>query len=153
MELNQILEKLDKKQKGSWFRLDYCKDLPITAQAKKNGFVVLKYSRSTVRYGIDYKNLKSTKEKIEQGKILTNKLNWGSWIPGYEGKFIEHKGKYYLRIYSSPNKTKSSYFLNGRPIKIEKLKEMNIVQKSYWNSGKEPTDTLTICVNNIQEIY
>ncbi len=155
MELNQILEKLDKKQKGSFFKLAWMTDVPITAQAKRDGNVVLKYSYNTMRFGISYKNLKSVKEKVEQGKELTHELSWGSWLPGREGLVIQHNGKYYIRLYTSPNKSSVTYFLNGRPITPEELQTKDIVQKSYWNK-KNPDEKLvciTIKAENIQDIY
>ena len=155
MELNQILEKLDKKQKGSWFRVDWLTDVPITAQAKRDGNVVLKYSHNSMRYGISYKNLESVKEKVAQGKELTHELSWGSWLPGREGLVIQHNGKYYIRLYTSPNKSTVTYFLNGRPIEPDDLQAKGIVQKSYWNkkNSDEKLECITIKAENIQDIF
>ena len=153
MEIKAIMNKLQNKQRGSYFRIDWLSDVPITAQAKREGHTVLKYSHNTCRYGIRYKNLKSVQEKIANGKEVTGELPWGQFVPGYEGILIEHKGKHYIRLYTSPNKSQVTYFLNGRPIEPDELQKKGIVQNSYWNKGKEPLDCMTVKCENLQDIY
>ena len=65
---------------------------------------------------------------------------------------IEHKGKIYLRLYSSPNKNKSVYLVNGKEVSLDELKSMGIVQNSYWNKTGKP-DCLTVNTANIEEIF
>ena len=88
-----------------------------------------------------------------EGKVLTHELSWGKWDSKYPSLIIHHKGQDYVRLYSTPNKFKSTYYLNGRPIEVEKLKNMNIVQNSYWNRKEGSIDCLTVKTANIQEIF
>ena len=154
MNTNMIIAKLNSKQKGSWFRVSWISDVPITAQAKRNGHTVLKFTKGTMRFGISYSNLKNVRDKVENGtKELKHELSWGQWKPGYSGILIEHKGQDYVRLYTSPNKFHSDYFLDGKPIDVEELKKLGIVQNSVWNKSDNPPDCLTIKCGNIQEIW
>lgn len=156
MNINLLISKLNQKNKGQWFKAVWVSDVPIKASAKKNGIVVNKMTYATVRYGIKYANMISTKRKVmNEGFELTHELPWGKWVEGKEGILIEHtnqKGEsnIYLRLYSSPNKSKVKYFLNGKPIDKEKLKSLGYVQDSVWN--KAPTDCFAVNITNISEI-
>lgn len=116
-------------------------------------------SYGTVRYGINYSNMKSVIQKTATGQIeRTHELPWGKWMEGYEGILIEHTNKkgeknIYLRVYTSPNKTLVSYFLNGSPITKEKLKSLGYVSESVWNKNPDDVDCFTLNVTNITDIY
>ena len=117
MNINMIIAKLANKNKGSFFKCEWVGDLPIKAAYKKQGIVVHKESHATVRYGINYEKMKSVQKKIVEGKNLTHELPFGNWIPGKEGILIQHTNKagetnIYLRLYTSPNKTKVSSVRN-----------------------------------------
>lgn len=155
MNTNMIIARLSQKNKGQFFKMSYISDVPVTAQAKRDGVTVMKYTTGTFRWGLNYSNLKTIKAK--QAESVTpseHKLAWGEWDQKHKGLIINHKNKQYVRLYTSPNKNKSTFYLNGRPIEIEKLKEMGVVQNSYWNkkNGDKP-DCLTIFSGNIQEIW
>ena len=157
MNINMLTSKLAQKNKGQWFKAVWISDVPVKASAKRNGIVVNKMTYATVRYGIDYTNMKSTKTKIMNGELNpTHELPWGKWVENKEGIFIEHTNKngdknIYLRLYSSPNKSRVKYFLNGKPIEKEKLMNLGYVQDSVWK--KSPSDCFTINVTNISEIF
>lgn len=154
MNTNAIIMKLNNKNNGQFFKISWMSDVPITASAKAHGQVVYKYTTGTVRKGIDYASQKSVQMKVQnEGKILTHELSWGEWDSKYPGLIIHHKGQDYVRLYPTPNKFKSTYYLNGRPIEVEKLKNMNIVQNSYWNRKEGSIDCLTVKAANIQEIF
>ena len=152
MNTNFIINTLATKNNGAFFRISYCTDLPLTASAKRTGITAIKLTVSTVRKGIAYDNMKSVQAKVEQGKELTHILPWGSWKSGYKGLIIEHKEKTYLRLYSSPNKSKSKYFLNGVEVTKEQMKNANVVQNSYWNKPDTIPDCITVNTANVQEI-
>ena len=152
MNTNAIIMKLAEKNNGQFFKATWMSDVPITASAKAHGRVVYKFTSGTVRKGIDYASQKSVQMKVEKGKVLTHELPWGKWVTGHEGLLIEHKGKTYVRLYNTPNKFKSQFYLDGKPIDKEELMKMNIVLPSYWNKG-EYADALTINTANIQEIW
>lgn len=160
MNINMMTQTLKTINKGTWFKLSYTSDLPLTAKAKREGYVAYKRTNMTARYGIRYSNISAVKQKMmmkamETGTPVPEKheLSWGEWVPGYEGILIEHKNNKYLRIYTSPNKSKVEYYVNGQPITKAGLQTLGILQNSYWNKkdGEVP-DCLTIKVENIDTI-
>lgn len=152
MNTNMIINKLSTKRNGQFFNISYVSDLPMTAKAKREGIVALKVTKATVRKGISYKNMKSVQERLGDKINEPLELPWGIWVPEYKGLLIEHKGKTYLRLYSSPNKSKSVYLVNGKEVSLDELKSMGIVQNSYWNKTGKP-DCLTVNTANIEEIF
>lgn len=152
MNTNMIINKLSTKRNGQFFNISYVSDLPMTAKAKREGIVALKITKATVRKGISYKNMKSVQERLGDRINEPLDLPWGSWVPEHRGLLIEHKGKIYLRLYSSPNKNKSIYLVNGKEVSLDELKSMGIVQNSYWNKTGKP-DCLTVNTANIEEIF
>ena len=152
MNTNMIINKLSTKRNGQFFNISYVSDLPMTAKAKREGVVALKITKATVRKGISYKNMKSVQERLGDRINEPLDLPWGIWVPEHKGLLIEHKGKIYLRLYSSPNKNKSVYLVNGKEVSLDELKSMGIVQNSYWNKTGKP-DCLTVNTANIEEIF
>ena len=152
MNTNMIINKLSTKRNGQFFNISYVSDLPMTAKAKREGIVALKITKATVRKGISYKNMKSVQERLGDRINEPLDLPWGSWVPEHRGLLIERKGKTYLRLYSSPNKNKSVYLVNGKEVSLDELKSMGIVQNSYWNKTGKP-DCLTVNTANIEEIF
>lgn len=102
----------------------------VVLAAKFKHLSIEKITLATVRAGIDFKNLSSVKEGIENGERgEIHPLKWGSWK-----KFpyiIEHKGKEYVRLYPSLSKKhipKVKYFLDGK--EISKKDVLNYVTDS-----------------------
>lgn len=158
MNTNLVLQSLKKIRRGQWFKLSYTSDVPLTAKAKREGFVVYKRTQTTARYGVSYSNINSVKQRFElkaqMGEPIPDKheLPWGAWATGYEGIMIEHKNQNYLRIYTTPNSFKSQFFVNGEPISKEGLMALNIVQPSYFKKPEQKPDALTIKMENIEKI-
>lgn len=153
MNTNLILQSLKSINKGTWFNLAYTSDLPLTAQAKRDGFVVYKRTTMTARWGINYKNISTVKERFEDKADVKHELSWGQWVPGHEGTLLEHKGTKYLRVYTSPNKGQTEFFVNGKPITKEGLMTLGIIQKSYWNRKGPAPECMSIKVENIENIW
>ena len=153
MNTNYAINVISKKNKGQFFKMTYITDVTLSAKGKREGHVVLKYTHGTFRWGINYNNMKSVQLKRKEGALPADpqKLPWGEWSASHPGLVIEHKGTEYLRVYASPNKNKATYYLDGRPISIEDLKETGFVVPSYWK--KSSPDCLTIKIANIQEIF
>lgn len=84
--------------------------------AKFKAHNLQKVCEGVVRAGIDYSNLKTVKEGIENGERgEVQELPWGTWkeFP----YIIEHKGTEYLRLYPSPsNKIKTVYMVDGEEV-------------------------------------
>ena len=174
MKFEKLIQSLSTKRNGQWFKITWKTEPELNAKAKKDGHKVLKITTSTIRKGIQYSNTKSYKNKMlekayeagvcsnnysnfKQIENDTTKLPWGQWKKGYEKLIVEHTNKkdeynQYLRIYTSPNKAKTQYFLNGNLVSKDYLKSLEIVQNSYWNKT-EVTDTMTINIDNVLTIF
>ena len=158
MNSNYVLVKLSRIPNGTWFKMGYVSDVPLLVSAQKAGHVVLKCTETTVRKGISYKNLKSVKTKIAEGyEYVGGALQWGHWKEGLEGLVIEHtdkSGKYkeYLRVYTSPNKPKVTYVMDGKVVSEQEVKDSGFVKPSYWNKKETPTECFTVNMANIQYI-
>lgn len=165
MKLEKLLQELNSKKNGTWFKIEWITDLnsKMCAAAKREGHIVTKEVSTTVRKGIRYANMATVRAKlISEGKFLEDpltgeihvfpdKLSWGEWVEGSD-VLIKHKDQYYVRLYTSPNKPKIQYFLDGVAIAIEDLKKKNIMQPAYWNS-EGVSDCMTLKVDSIQKIY
>lgn len=167
MTVKELLKILETRNNGSFIKIHWISDLgnKQAAKSKDNGDIIQKDTITTIRKGIEYTNIKTVREALikkgqyeivdpQTGKIevISKSLPWGNWVDGYEGLLIENKGEVYVRLYTSPNKPNSKYFLNGKEISKDELKELGIMQKSYWNKS-EPTDCMTVKIKNIKEIY
>lgn len=154
MNTNMIIARLSTKNKGQFFKASYITDVPVTAQAKRDGVVVLKYTIGTFRWGINYKNMAKVKaaDALIDGPV-EHKLPFGEWDPQHKGLIINHRGKEYVRLYGSPNKSRVQYYLNGKPIAKEVLMGMEVVLPSYWNKKSDNKGVYTLKAGNIQEIY
>lgn len=163
MKLNDIMTKINSIHNGAYFNITYLNEVPVLA-AFKNQYHVDKYTSSTVRKGIHYQNLKAYQQKLamcdnaKEFEALQKPLElpWGHWMTGHEGYIIEHTNKageykQYLRLYSSPNKPKNAYFLNGKSIDREELKMMGIIPASYWTKTND-TGTMTVTLDKIVRV-
>ena len=156
MNINRVIMSLKSINKGQWFKIRWTSDLPLTAAAKRQGYVAYKCTEATVRYGINYKNIGTVQArfqaKYDAGEEVKHELPWGQWKVGHEGILIEHKDNDYLRVYTSPNPFKSVYFVNGQPITKEGVMTLGIVQNSYWKKPEHKPEALTVKIGNIESI-
>ena len=87
---------------------------------------ISKAVRAIGRVGINYDNMAAVKEKRENGELPAESagLPWGVWaIFPY---LIEHKGKYYLRLYkgtSATTKPFAQYYRNGIAVSFDDVKD------------------------------
>ena len=165
MKLETLVKKLNEKKNGTWFKIEWKSDLnsKLCAAAKRSGHVVTKEVSTTVRKGIRYANMASVRKKlISQGKFLVDpetgethvfpeKLSWGEWVDGSE-VLIKHKEQYYVRLYTSPNKPKVKYYLDGMEISKQNLQKLGLLQPAYW-SRENVDECLTLKVDNVCAIY
>lgn len=161
MNTTLVMDKLNAKVKGSWFKIRYTSDVTLTASAKRAGHTCYKTTTTTCRFGINYRNLASVKAKVADGTIPADHkftLPWGQWLPGQEGKFLCHTGKdnkykEYVRLYTSPNKPRCQYYLDGHPISKEALMNTGLVVGSYWKNSDTVVECLTLNTANIEQIF
>jgi hypothetical protein len=165
MKLETLVKTLEGKKNGTWFKVEWTTDLngKLCAAAKRQGHVVTKKVATTVRKGVRYANMASVRDRlISEGKFLVDpqtgdthvfpeKLSWGEWVEGSD-ILIKYKDKYYVRLYTSPNKPKVQYFLDGIAIAAEELKKLNLLQPAYW-SRENVEECMTLKVESINKIY
>ena len=155
MNNNYAILKLMSIPAGRWMKVQYTTDVTLSAKGRKAGVIILKKTTGTFRTGINYANTKQGKAKLAEGKDI-EKLPWGKYKEGTKGRIIEHtnsKGQYnmYARLYSSPNKPKSSFFINGVRISKEDLRSTGYVPDSYFTANHD-TGCFTINLNNLELI-
>ena len=83
--------------------------------------------------------MKSTKQGRADGSLPAENagLKYGRYIKGEEKYFIEHNGQIYLRVSSSPNKSRVTYLVNGIPTDEQEVKAMCL--KSEFRDGEKPS--------------
>lgn len=109
--------------------------------------VIVKRSFGVVRFGIEYDNIRAVQEKRESGELpeVNMGLTWGEWM--LYPYFIQHKGNVYLRCATSKgNKIRSEYFLNGKMVDKETIKNMCLASE-FKNT--DDLDVFTINTKNI----
>ena len=165
MKLETLLKELNKKKNGTWFKIEWTTNLngKLCAAAKREGHVITKEVSTTVRKGIHYANMASVRKRlISEGKFLVDpetgetyvfpeKLSWGEWVDGSD-VLIKHKDQYYVRLYTSPNKPKVKYFLDGTEIAADELKKKDLLQSAYWNR-ENVEECMTLKVDSVNKIY
>ena len=165
MKLETLVKELNSKKNGTWFKIEWTTDLngKLCAAAKREGYIVTKEVSTTVRKGIRYANMASVRERlISEGKfsvdpetgeicVFPDKLSWGEWVDG-SNVLIKHKEQYYVRLYTSPNKPKVQYFLDGIAIAAEELKNKGLLQPAYW-ARENVEECMTLKVDSVNKIY
>jgi hypothetical protein len=89
--------------------------------------------------------------KTGQTHVIPDKLSWGEWVDG-SNILIKHKDQYYVRLYTSPNKPRIQYFLDGIAITAEELKNKGLLQSAYWNRDNVD-ECMTLKIDNVNKIY
>lgn len=149
-QLNNILGKLN-YQNGSYINIEYEKDM-TTSRGKNYGHSITKMTDMTVRLGINYGNTQFAKNR----PIKTNEPVREIWYKHTDNKYIvEHKtnGKEYLQVFSSPNKAKSKYSIDGVGMTFEDYEEyirMGVAKKPSQNNGE--ICVMTIPLESIKKI-
>lgn len=159
MELNKIKEFLSTYKKGSFVKIQYKSNIE-NASAKKQNISVEKYTNGSVRIGISYENIKKVKE--QKAQAIAN-----GFIPSEDKKetWFEHLGdqpmlvqnktnpeKKYLQVFTSPNRGKVQYKLNGNLFDggKEKLLSLGVVNPSKFdNKGKDELVVFNLPIENI----
>ena len=99
-------------KEGTFTRVTYCSTPSLTAESKKNGVKVTKVTETTVRVGIDYENVKATKEYKAEHTV--EQRDFSSWENDEEGRivFVPKTGNTLVRVYKVPqNSNTKSYFI------------------------------------------
>ena len=147
----QIIEKL-LSSKGQFTSVKFKSKVDTSAKFKHLN--ITKVTNAVVRSGIDFANLSSVKEAIENGeRSEVGSLSWGEWI-----KFpyiIGHKGKTYVRLYPSPSENqipKVKYFVDGiETPKSEILQYLTPSKAKEMSEGKK-VECCTLTNTNILDL-
>lgn len=153
MNTNLIINTLGNKHNGTWFKIEWVSDLPLSAAAIKDGHIGYKETTAQCLKGVSYKNRKSVKNKIAHGYQLKSDLPWGHWKPGYEGLIVEHNNNDYIRLYFGPNAPRTKYYLDNKEVTFEDLRKSGLLKASFFNKRGEMPDCINVKAQNIQKIY
>ena len=155
MTKQEIISAVEGIKKGTFVRVVYETELPMTAAARKEAISILKRTEKVVRVGVDYKNIEAVKRSEEQRiEPKQERSAWCHWeIPHILAKH-NTKDDYYLSI-ATVNQgahTKTTYIKDGNVVSFTKVKESEYVLPSYFKTSKEVPVIQTINIKNIIEL-
>jgi len=147
MKLEAVQKAMHTAKKGAYYNLDTMR--PMKTKKAYSNESLIKVSHQSVRIGIEYDNMKATIQGRADGtKPAENAgLPFGQWYDN--GYIVEHKGNYYARFYTTPNKAQTTYLLNGKVIDKEQAKSMCLASEF---SNKAPTECFSMNIENITHI-
>ena len=138
------MEVLNKIKLGRFFNINWTSIVPVNAQAKKDGHIVLKTCEAIGRcctyeeMGIvkDYKQ-----EREEEGNPVEKKELWWKWkIVNIIKVNKKDENKKYLAVKTGANNTpKVQYYIDGKEATKEEVMESGLVNASYFKP--QPIDT------------
>ena len=149
MKYGKVLSTLNSKRNGAFFSCTWERPLKTKRGVKSE---ITKQVTATVRKGIDRRNMFKYKSGAEE--YTGGALPWGKWKEGLEGLMIEHinsKGvlNNYVRLYTTLNKPKITYFIDGREVSRECIE--SLVPKSELER-EGVIDCFVLNVNSIKFI-
>ena len=156
MKYEELKKELAKRHKGTLLSIEYKSTPTLTAQAKRDGTKLEKYTKTTARFGVNYSNIKAVKEQREldkqNGIVRQQKTIWWNLIDNNTIKVHKENGNKYLTLTTSKlAKPKVKYMLNGKEITKDELQKSGLVVNSYFTE-KEPIQQYDINIDNIISI-
>ena len=157
MKLEKVIEVLSKKQKGTYVKIGWKSNIE-SAKARKMGVEVIKETDATVRWGVNYSNLKRIKELKAKQDLETQTNVRKPWYRHLEATphIIEHLSdstKQYLQLFTINKKgyMKTKYYING-----ELKTKQEVIDSGYVNASefapKEECLIMNIPISNIRFI-
>ena len=155
MTRNEVIRAIEGIHKGSFTRIVYCTELPLTAQAKKENNELVKHTEKVVRFGVDYYNIaKVIAEEALRTEPKTERSSWCHWE--IENLLAKHNTRddYYLSFatVNHGSHTMNKYFLNGREMSYQEVVDSGLVIPSYFNNTKDVLAIQKVNINNIIEL-
>jgi hypothetical protein len=164
-----IVSKLDMIPNGTNASITYKSDKSskISAAYSKT-YKVIKYSTFSFRKGIDYNNKKSTRERriqqIQQQGYYNTKPAWYEKFDNTVARSKSNPNALYLLANSNTNaNAKGTSFFevitatnNGfitTKMSAEELKQLGIMQNSFWNSNSSDSDFRTLKLDDVLDVY
>lgn len=156
MTRHEIIKAVDTVKKGTFVRIVYETELPLTAAAKRAGHVIVKHTEKVVRLGVNYGNI-SKVQKAEEARTEPKReyTPWCHWE--IENILAKHNTKddYYLSfatVDGMGHHTKTTYFVDGVTATFDEVKESEFVLPSHFkNSGEAPV-VQKVNINNIIQL-
>lgn len=154
MTKNEILNHIKNVKKGTFTRIVYTSEPTLSAAGKKSGVSIIKHTEKVVRLGVKYQNMEAVKVaealRTEPKREVTPWCHWE-----VEDILVKHNTKdaYYLSFSYAKDgaNTRSEYYLNGKKVSVEELKESGYIVPSYFKDKEVPV-TQRINIENILEI-
>ena len=157
MELNLVKDLLEEVKPGVFTSLIYTVECPVKSEWKKQGIKVRKTVRTTARFKINYRNIKTVQDRLSEGSQTSSKTN--NFVPIVKNALYHNTNtdKDYLNVYPiksvKPGTLYEIYFpcYDSWVIYPEaEVKESGILIDSYFN--KKATEMYRINVENIFSI-
>lgn len=155
MNEQQINEVLKGIHCGSFTKVVY--KTSLHADKDHKGIEVVKIVKAVVRFGVNYGNMASVKQKAAQKAALglatsMNSLPWGFWKTRF---LIENKGQLYVRLTCPKNNVNLKpvvlgYYVNGQ--EVSKEEAMAITRPSDWTQKDDDLDVYTKKIEDIISI-
>lgn len=135
---------------GQFVSITYGKECKM----RKGAAQVYKFSKMTLRCGIEYDNVAAVEAKRANGDLpaVNAGLSWGAYVPGLYPYIIEHKGSLYFRFFTVPNNNhvKPTFVCNGKEITREEAQGLCLA--SEFQERETTLETITLKVEGILDI-
>ena len=156
MLLNEVITAIEKRQKGSFTRICWRKNIE-SANARKLGMLVEKETTMTVRVGIVYERTK--RAKLKEAERTTPKQERAPWYKHREGtpyilESLKDPSKTYIQLYPVPKKNlvKVKYYINGIEKTKAEVQNSGYVNASTFNGKDEELIVMSVATDNIISI-
>lgn len=156
MTKHEIIRTVETVKKGTFVRIVYQTELPLTAAAKRSGHVIIKHTEKVVRLGVNYGNIATVQEaeavRTEPKREYTPWCHWE-----IEDILAKHNTKddYYLSfatVNGIGHHTKSTYFMNGSTVALNEVMDSELVLPSYFKGTGEAPAVQKVNINNIIQL-
>lgn len=149
----ELIQKIRNIKKGTFVKIYYKSEVPLTAAAKREGNSVIKLTEKLVRLGVDYTHIaRVVAEEALRTTPKKERAPWCHWeIPHILAKH-NNKDDYYLSVATvTGHSGKSIYLINGELSTSQDVADCGYVLPSYFNAHEAPV-VQTININNIIKI-
>lgn len=156
MTKHEIIRTIDTVKKGTFVRIVYQTELPLTAAAKRAGHVIVKHTEKVVRLGVNYGNIAKVQEaEAARSEPKREYTPWCHWE--IEDILAKHNTKddYYLSFATVDgvgHHTKNTYFMNGNTATISEVMDSALVLPSYFKGTGEAPTVQKVNINNIIQL-
>jgi len=136
--------------KGQFVSITYGKECKV----RKGRAPIQKFSKMTLRCGVEYDNIAAVQGKRESGELPSENqgLSWGAYVPGLYPYILEHKGSLYFRFFTVPssNRVAPSFARNGVEISRDEAREDCLA--SEFQERETTLETIVLKIEGILEI-